>query len=545
MAYAKLGSEFLASRLRSFSSARDICPSAVVATIDSLWNDPLHRASRTLASIDRPLLQASLDDVAAGARGSLVAAAAATTTGRTVVAGEQGSSSASAASASAVAASTPSIPVVTVETVLSASSASLNPSNTVTASVGVSTASVSPTFLCIASPPTKRRKMQDQQLQLDVNTTCCSNGTIVGPHSAPFTSSSSSSVSCSVASRLKRLAHAHAAVGSRSENGSLSSFNAAAAATSTSHDMEPPITAVELSATDREMVRLILQHLKNVGMHGWTVPGAFHVLTDQQFPPTAKPPELFRFTVENSDTVKVLMNESGCRMELPIATRFRENVLSGQWDAVLKEVYSLQPYLTKPQHLTEMKFMILEQKYLELVRSGQLLEALLVLREEITPLHFSMDHVHRLSSYLMFSSSSELRQYFGCDAFDGKSREKLMQKLQGYLPASVILPPRRLETLVNQALQWQRYKCILHNLKEEPASLSLEMSLLSDHSCSRATLPCHTSCILTDHCDEVWFCKFSHNGRYLATGSKESTVYIWDVDMCARSLRRKFAFDGH
>ena len=30
--------------------------------------------------------------------------------------------------------------------------------------------------------------------------------------------------------------------------------------------------------------------------------------------------------------------------------------------------------------------------------------------------------------------------------------------------------------------------------------------------------------VLAEHCDEVWFCKWSPNGRFLATGSKDYTV---------------------
>jgi WD repeat-containing protein 26 len=47
---------------------------------------------------------------------------------------------------------------------------------------------------------------------------------------------------------------------------------------------------------------------------------------------------------------------------------------------------------------------------------------------------------------------------------------------------------------------------------------------------SREEFPCETVQILNDHCDEVWFCRFSPDGLKLATGSKDNTVIIWDVD---------------
>lgn len=35
--------------------------------------------------------------------------------------------------------------------------------------------------------------------------------------------------------------------------------------------------------------------------------------------------------------------------------------------------------------------------------------------------------------------------------------------------------------------------------------------------------------ILEDHKDEVWFLNFSHDGRYLASSSKDCTAIIWEV----------------
>lgn len=46
----------------------------------------------------------------------------------------------------------------------------------------------------------------------------------------------------------------------------------------------------------------------------------------------------------------------------------------------------------------------------------------------------------------------------------------------------------------------------------------------------RDEFPCETIQVLNDHCDEVWYCRFSPDGLKLATGSKDTTVIIWDVD---------------
>ena len=50
----------------------------------------------------------------------------------------------------------------------------------------------------------------------------------------------------------------------------------------------------------------------------------------------------------------------------------------------------------------------------------------------------------------------------------------------------------------------------------------------------REQFPTETAQILREHNDEVWFCKFSPDGRFLATGCKDSTVIVYDVDMVRR-----------
>uniref|UniRef100_A0A3Q3JN44 WD repeat-containing protein 26 n=1 Tax=Monopterus albus TaxID=43700 RepID=A0A3Q3JN44_MONAL len=58
----------------------------------------------------------------------------------------------------------------------------------------------------------------------------------------------------------------------------------------------------------------------------------------------------------------------------------------------------------------------------------------------------------------------------------------------------------------------------------------------------RKQFPCYTQQILTEHCNEVWFCKFSNNGTKLATGSKDTTVIVWHVDTQLKLMK---TLEGH
>lgn len=49
-----------------------------------------------------------------------------------------------------------------------------------------------------------------------------------------------------------------------------------------------------------------------------------------------------------------------------------------------------------------MKFLLLQQKYLEYLEDGKVLEALQVLRGELTPLKYNTDRIHVLSGYCSY-----------------------------------------------------------------------------------------------------------------------------------------------
>lgn len=58
-----------------------------------------------------------------------------------------------------------------------------------------------------------------------------------------------------------------------------------------------------------------------------------------------------------------------------------------------------------------------------------------------------------------------------------------MDRLQTFLPATVMLPPRRLRNLLEQAVEMQTTRCSCHDMAWET---NIEnVSLLNDHNCSQ------------------------------------------------------------
>ncbi|KAE8600386.1 hypothetical protein XENTR_v10013226 [Xenopus tropicalis] len=290
-----------------------------------------------------------------------------------------------------------------------------------------------------------------------------------------------------------------------------------------------------LSQADEDVIRLIGQHLHGLGLN---------------------------------QTVDLLMQESGCRLEHPSATKFRNHVMEGEWDKAENDLNELKSLVHSPhavaacrpssggsgsEHsptscptadvIRRMKFLLLQQKYLEYLEDGKVLEALQVLRCELTPLKYNTERIHVLSGYLMCSHADDLRAKAEWEGKGTASRSKLLDKLQTYLPPSVMLPPRRLQTLLRQAVELQRDRCLYHNTKLDNNLDSV--SLLIDHVCSRKQFPCFTQQVLTEHCNEVWFCKFSNDGTKLATGSKDTTVIIWQVDPDTHQLKLLKTLEGH
>ncbi|XP_043688903.1 WD repeat-containing protein 26 homolog [Telopea speciosissima] len=218
----------------------------------------------------------------------------------------------------------------------------------------------------------------------------------------------------------------------------------------------------------------------------------------------------------------LLEKESGIPLHSSVVNSFRQQVLDGNWDESVATLHKIG--LTDETVVKSASFLILEQKFFELLEKDKFMDALKTLRSEIAPLCINTSRVHELSACIVSPSRCLLSGLSSQDIVSTNSRSKLLGKLQELLPPTVMIPERRLEHLVEQALNVQREACVFHN------SLDSALSLYSDHQCGKDQIPSHTLQVLQAHRDEVWYLQFSHNGKYLASSSNDRSAIIWEVN---------------
>ncbi|KAG4924130.1 hypothetical protein AAZX31_18G108800 [Glycine max] len=229
-----------------------------------------------------------------------------------------------------------------------------------------------------------------------------------------------------------------------------------------------------------------------------------------------------------------LEEESGIPLHSSVVNLFMQQILDGHWDESIVTLNKIG--LADENVVQAASFLILEQKFFELLDGEKVMDALKTLRTEITPLCSDSSRIRELSSR-MLSPCGQVGSSKR-DIVLVRSRSKLLEELQKLLPPTVLIPEKRLEHLVEQALVLQREACLFHN------SLDKEMSLYSDHHCGKTQIPSRTSQILEAHDDEVWYVQFSHNGKYLASASNDRSAIIWEVDMNGE-LSIKHKLSGH
>ncbi|KAI8054888.1 WD40-repeat-containing domain protein [Thamnidium elegans] len=237
-----------------------------------------------------------------------------------------------------------------------------------------------------------------------------------------------------------------------------------------------------------------------------------------------------------NEAAETLQLESGIPLESEIAGSFRTCILQGQWQTSETLLQKIPFISSNPESdLLKVQFLIRQQKYLELLEQGETMQALHVLRSEITPLGQNTERLHQLTSLVLCSSVEDVKKQAQWDGIEGNSRELLLEQVQAYIDPSAMLPNQRLMILLDQALEWQKRACLYHNPRQD-----IELSLFSDHICDKDLFPTTTIKILIGHVDEIWHVSYSHDGQYLASVSKDKTCIVWDM----KTLSQLRSFKG-
>lgn len=217
-----------------------------------------------------------------------------------------------------------------------------------------------------------------------------------------------------------------------------------------------------------------------------------------------------------------LAEESKVPVEAEETALFRRSILDGQYDTALAILPALDPTLPEGM-LRSLRFAIERERYLELLESRRIKEALVCLRTAVTPNAADAAHVHLLAGLITQSHPDEVRRRAAWRGAGPESRNALLATIQDLLPPALMLRSRRLEELLAQAFHYQLQQCPLHfHAESRPFN-----GLFSDHRCDDGAVAFRPKAHLSCHTDEAWFLAFSHDGRLLAAASKDHTVSVW------------------
>jgi hypothetical protein len=177
-----------------------------------------------------------------------------------------------------------------------------------------------------------------------------------------------------------------------------------------------------------------------------------------------------------------LEEESGISLNSSVVNLFMQQIRDGDWD---KSVATLNKIGLEDESIVRAaSFLIFEQKFFELLDGDKVMDALKTLRTEITQLCVDSTRIRELSSCIVSPcgrDGSSKRNFVRV-----RTRLTLLEELQKLIPPNIMIPEKRLEHLVEQALLLQREACMFHNSSEK------EMSLYSDHHCGKTQMPSRT-----------------------------------------------------
>jgi WD40 repeat-containing protein SMU1 len=243
-----------------------------------------------------------------------------------------------------------------------------------------------------------------------------------------------------------------------------------------------------------------------------------------------------QFMQENQmrESAAALQRESSVALNtVPSMERFVADVKAGRWDAVLRQVGSIE--LPPPK-----LFDLYEQVVVELLELREVDTARKLLRE--AP---SIDAMKTAQPARYRRLIALLNQSFfdPADAYpDGLSREARREALAAALADEItVAPPSRLLSLLQQSLQWQRFQ------GQMPSDLGARFDLFAGRAPSSGA---EAEANPTRRCGNIKFgakshCEaalFTRDGRMLITASVDGFIEIYDPETC--KLHRELAYQA-
>lgn len=238
--------------------------------------------------------------------------------------------------------------------------------------------------------------------------------------------------------------------------------------------------------------------------------------------------EFLRLLIQAVDSLgytaaaRALEAESGTSALSPTMRRLRECILSGTWEEIEPVFSAAGDAFLCEADMRAARFVVYEQQFLELLEAGNVPDALHCLRNNLVNCTTDSGLLHRLPLLCMCSSPNEIRKRAKWEGTGLASRTAVLRKLQKYIPPTELLAENRLQVLLQQAAEGQKQRTMF------PYTRQKAFSLLEDLEHCPERVPRKAVFRLTGHSDEVWFVLFSHNGQYIASASKDTTVIVWD-----------------
>ncbi|KAF0976044.1 hypothetical protein FDP41_004720 [Naegleria fowleri] len=287
-------------------------------------------------------------------------------------------------------------------------------------------------------------------------------------------------------------------------------------------------------------------------------------------------------SLDYNQSAAELEKESGIEYLSKDIVKLRESILKGLWNECISIVDDILNQ-SNCKNTQMVKYHIYKQKYLELLENGEIEEALKTLRNELTPMSLqssanpslknstisnvsdgmdsvssvanynnnnttntvtldksslmTLQQLQMLSSLLLCPDPQSLKKSASWDGKNGTSRRQLLEEIEKYISPSLLIPENRLENLLLMAVKSQKSNDPMLIYDDEDGDVMHDahddgIPLLNDDSFKKSSsiaIPSKLLCTLDDHIDEIWFCKFSHNGEWLATTGIDSSLLVYKV----------------